>query len=256
MTNLLYRVVIPARLESSRLPGKVLLPLAGKPMLQWVWERACASNATEVVIATDSRQVATAAAVFGADVCMTSAACQSGTDRVAEVCRQRSWEAAVPVVNLQGDAPLMPASSIERVAQLLLAHTDAAIATLCVPVTSVTEFQDINVVKVVADATGRALYFSRAGIPALAHGAAANSDWQGARRHLGLYAYRIPALLRLQGEPPCALELTEKLEQLRALWLGMEIRIAEATEAHGPDVDTPADMTAVEALLLAEMGHK
>jgi len=245
----LFRIVIPARYESSRLPGKVLLDLAGKPMIQHVWLRACESGASEVIIATDDDRVAAAARSFGAEVCMTSAACKSGTDRVAEVCSQRNWEQDIPIVNVQGDAPLIPPKSIRTVAALLIDNPAAAMATLCVPIRNREEFVDTNVVKVVFSKAGKALYFSRAPIPAAGHdnnnSTAPILGW----RHLGLYAYRIAALQELKLNTPCELELTEQLEQLRALWLGMEILIAVDDAADAPDVDTKDDLQRVEALL-------
>jgi 3-deoxy-manno-octulosonate cytidylyltransferase (CMP-KDO synthetase) len=150
------------------------------------------------------------------------------------------------VVNLQGDAPLTPPASVRQVAALLAAHPAAAVATLCVPIASPAEYRSASVVKVVADCAGRALYFSRAPIPSAAHGSDA---MPAAWRHLGLYAYRVGNLQRLAGTPPCYLESVEKLEQLRALWLGLEIRVAQAAEPHGPDVDTPHDVALVERYL-------
>jgi 3-deoxy-manno-octulosonate cytidylyltransferase (CMP-KDO synthetase) len=245
-----FRVVIPARFESSRLPGKVLLDIAGKPMLQHVWDRCRESAAAEVVVATDSDRVAEAAAAFGAEICMTASSCASGTERVAEVCSQRGWAADDVVVNVQGDAPLLPAASINRVAELLAAHPHAAIGTLCTPLGSLVDYTDPNVVKVVFDAGGRALYFSRAPIPAAGHG---NSVPLGlAYRHLGLYAYRVSALHELGAAGPCALENAERLEQLRALWLGLEIRVSIDGAAHGPDVDTAEDLARVSEFLRSE----
>lgn len=246
-----FRVVIPARYESTRLPGKVLLSVAGKPMLQHVWERATESGATEIVIATDSDQVAAVANDFGAVVCMTSPQCRSGTERVAEVCEQRGWENQTPVVNVQGDAPLMPPESIERVASLLAENPDAALATLCTPLGSAAEYADPNVVKVVFDRSGRALYFSRSPIPAAGHGLDSADGASHGYRHLGLYAYRPDSLARLSAAEPCELEQLERLEQLRALWLGMEIRVAVDERPHGPDVDTREDLEQVAALLRA-----
>ncbi len=248
--------MIPARYESSRLPGKVLLELAGRPMVQWVWERSLASAAQEVVIATDSQQVADVASAFGADVCITSAECESGTDRVAEVCRVRSWGNELPVVNVQGDAPLLPPESIRKVASLLIDDTNASMATLCVAIESEADYHDPNVVKVVFDKSGRAIYFSRSPIPAQAHGAGDHAAWRHAWRHLGLYAYRPDALQLLSATAPCELETLERLEQLRALWLGMDIRIAVDEAAHGPDVDTSDDLARVAARLKQQLGKQ
>lgn len=247
-----FRVVIPARFDSTRLPGKVLLDIAGKPMLQHVWERANASGASEIIIATDSDQVADAATGFGAVVCMTSPDCKSGTDRVAEVCRVLNWDNVSPVVNVQGDAPLIPPASIRRVAGLLFDKPDASIATLCVAIKSAAEYNDPNVVKVVFDRTGRAMYFSRAGIPAAGHGQSTQPVWANAWRHLGLYSYRPDALKILSQTAPCALEETERLEQLRAMWLGMAIMIEPDEQAHGPDVDTQEDLAKVAAIVLGK----
>lgn len=244
-----FKVVIPARYESTRLPGKVLLPIVGKPMLQHVWERAAESGAGEIVIATDSEPVAEVARAFGAVVCMTRTDCRSGTDRVAEVCARYNWSDRYPVVNVQGDAPLIPPQSIARVAGLLGEHPDAALATLCTPLRTAADYQDPNVVKVVFDTTGRALYFSRSPIPAAGHG---RNDAEAASigyRHLGLYAYRPASLARLSAAAPCELERLERLEQLRALWLGMEIRVAVDDRSPGPDVDTQADLEHVAKLL-------
>jgi len=246
-----FRVVIPARFGSTRLAGKVLLPLAGKPMVQWVYERACRSAAQQVIIATDDARIADAAQAFGAEVRMTAATHASGTDRIAEVAQLERWDDAEVVVNLQGDEPLMPEVLIDQVAQLLLAHPRADIATLCVPLDSAAALQDPNVVKVVADLMQRALYFSRAPIPWLrdAEPTGAQRDYAHARRHLGLYAYRVAALKRMAALPPSALELTEKLEQLRALEHGLDIRVADACASAGADVNTAADLAGVAALL-------
>jgi len=249
VTEGLFKVVIPARFESTRLPGKVLLDIAGKPMIQHVWERALESGASEIIIATDNDQVANVAHSFGADVCMTSETCNSGTDRVAEVCRLYDWQDDMPVVNVQGDAPLIAPASISRAAELLLDDLGAGMSTLCVSILSEEEYLDPNVVKVVFDSHGRAIYFSRSPIPAGGHGT--DSVWQQSFRHLGLYAYRPFALQRLSAADPCQLEQIERLEQLRAIWLGMEIKIAVDEEVHGPDVDTANDLEKVAALLLA-----
>ena len=251
----MFKVVIPARYASTRLPGKALLAIAGKSMLQWVHERARAAGADQVLIATDDERIAVAARGFGAQVVMTSEQHVSGTDRVAEVARLQGWDAQQMVVNAQGDEPLLPPALIRQAAELLARYPGADIATLATPIASLAEFLDPNAVKVVADGQLRALYFSRAPIPWPRDGASAGllsqTQWQGARRHVGLYAYRAGALLRLAALPPSSLEQTEKLEQLRALQAGFDIRVADSTEAPGPDVNTSADLDRVAALLAA-----
>lgn len=248
-----FTVVIPARYGSTRLPGKALLPLAGKPMVQWVHERARAAGAQEVLIATDDERIVRAASGFGATALMTAAAHASGTDRIAEVARLRGWEPERIVVNVQGDEPLLPPALIRQVAGLLAAHAEAALATLAAPIEALAEFLDPNVVKVVADTQGRALYFSRAPVPwdraGAGHGLASQRRFTGARRHIGLYAYRAAALQRLAALPPTPLERCEKLEQLRALENGLAIQVADALERPGPGVDTPEDAAAVAELL-------
>jgi 3-deoxy-manno-octulosonate cytidylyltransferase (CMP-KDO synthetase) len=245
----MYRVVVPARYGSTRLPGKALLPLAGKPLIQWVYERARRSSALQVIIATDDERIAGAARGFGAEVRMTAATHASGTDRIAEVARAERWGDSDIIVNVQGDEPLMPEALIEQVAALLAAHSGSAIATLAVPLQSVAALLDPNVVKVVCDLQQRALYFSRAPIPWSRD--AGQPSYAGARRHLGIYAYRVAALQRIAALPPSALELREQLEQLRALEHGMDIRVADAQVTPGADVNTAADLAAVEALLAA-----
>lgn len=248
MTDVGFRVVIPARYASTRFPGKALAELDGRPMIRHVYDRACASGAVQVVIATDDERIAEVAAGFGAEAVMTRAEHRSGTDRVAEVVERMGWDQDGIVVNVQGDAPLIPGTSIDAVAALLARHSGASLATLCTALAGDADAADPNVVKVVFDHDGRALYFSRAPIPAVAHGAAApESFW----RHVGIYAYRCSALMRLARLPECALERSEKLEQLRALWHGMEIRVSVTGESLGPDIDTPADLATAE-LFIAE----
>lgn len=251
----MFRVVIPARYGSTRLPGKALIPLAGKPMIEWVHERARTSGAAEVIIATDDARIVAAAQAFGAAVELTASTHQSGTDRIAEVARARGWVESDIVVNVQGDEPLMPPALIDQVAQLLVTHPAAGMATLAAPLTCVEHLLDTNVVKVVADARGRALYFSRAPIPWNRDGAPAGLTTQttftGARRHIGIYAYRVGALLRLASLPATPLEQLEKLEQLRALENGIEISVADAAEPPGPDVNTAEDLERVAARLAA-----
>ncbi len=260
----MFKVVIPARYASARLPGKPLLIIAGKPMLQWVYERACGATPAEVLIATDDERIAASARAFIAaaeagNVVMTSATHATGTDRIAEVARVRGWNERQIVVNVQGDEPLLPPQLVRQVAALLERYPRADIATLATPIGSLAEFLDPNVVKVVTDAAQRALYFSRAPIPWHRDGAAAASGagsgaqtlWQGARRHVGLYAYRVGALLRMAALPPSPLEGIEKLEQLRALEAGFEFRVADGEVPPGPDVNTQADLERVSALLVA-----
>jgi 3-deoxy-manno-octulosonate cytidylyltransferase (CMP-KDO synthetase) len=249
---LVFRVVIPARFSSTRLPGKVLLPLAGRPMIQWVYERARAANPREVIIATDDARVAAIAQSFGADVAMTAATHPCGTDRIAEVARARGWGEADIVVNVQADEPMIPSAIIAQAARLLEAHATADIATLATPIRSGEEFLDPNVVKVVADTQGRALYFSRAPVPWDRDGAgagAAHMSFAGSLRHIGIYAYRVAALRKLTSLPPSPLEVRERLEQLRALAHGMQIQVGEASEPPGPDVNTSEDLLRVGRLM-------
>lgn len=249
----MFRVVIPARHASTRFPGKPLVDLLGRPMLQWVYENARDCGASDVLVATDDARIASAARGFGAAVAMTSPAHASGTDRIAEAAARAGWAARDIVVNLQGDEPLLPPALLRQVAQLLEQHPGADIATLAVPIESVEEFLDPNAVKVVADPSGRALYFSRAPIPWPRDGSSAGAPAHcgAARRHVGLYAYRVAALQRLASLPVAVLEDLEKLEQLRALAHGMEIRVADVLERPGPDINTPADLARVEAVLRA-----
>lgn len=249
----MFRVAIPARAASSRLPGKALADLNGKPMLQWVYEKACAAGAREVLIATDDETIVAAARAFGARARLTSAAHASGTDRIAELAQLEGWPDEEIVVNVQGDEPLIPPQVIAQVATLLAGSAQAAIATLATPIDSLEAFLDPNVVKVVTDTEGRALYFSRAPIPWSRDGApsgpASQSRFAGARRHVGLYAYRVSALRALARLPSSALERCERLEQLRALEHGLVIQVADALEQPGPDVNTAEDLRRVAMLL-------
>jgi len=251
----MFRAVIPARFGSTRLPGKPLIDLGGRPMIQHVHERVLASGAAEVVIATDDERIRAAALGFGAEVQMTSAAHASGTDRLAEVALRRGWKEQDVVVNVQGDEPLLPPALVRQCAALLAADPGADIATLATPIESLEDFLDPAVVKLVCRADGRALYFSRAPIPWHRDGAvgglATQGEFRGALRHLGLYAYRVGALQRLAVTLPSSLEQAEKLEQLRALQLGMGIIVGEALERPGPGVDTAHDVARVRALLAA-----
>jgi 3-deoxy-manno-octulosonate cytidylyltransferase (CMP-KDO synthetase) len=249
----MFRVVIPARYASARLPGKALVRIAGKPMIQWVYERARASRARAVLIATDDRRIVSAAHDFGAEAVMTAQTHKSGTDRIAEVARLQGWADSDIVVNVQGDEPLIPPALIDQLGALLESNPAAQIATLATAIGSLAELMDPNAVKVVTDGEGRALYFSRAPIPwdrdGAAAGVASQSSFSGARRHIGIYGYRVGSLLKLAGLEPTALERLEKLEQLRALESGLDIRVADSVEPPGPDVNTATDLERVSVLL-------
>ncbi|MDR0276347.1 MAG: 3-deoxy-manno-octulosonate cytidylyltransferase [Paucimonas sp.] len=253
--SLAFTVVIPARLRSTRLPGKPLLPIAGKPMIQHVWEQARKSGAERVVIATDDASIVEACQAFGAEVLLTRDDHESGTDRLAEVAAALGLPADAIVVNVQGDEPLIPPSIIDQVAANLAAHPEAGIATLGEPLEDVTALFNPNVVKVVADCNGLALTFSRAPLPwardALAQNREQLPEGVPYRRHIGMYAYRAGFLHDFVGWGPCWLEKTEALEQLRALWHGVRIHVADALEAPPVGVDTPEDLERVRRLLEA-----
>ncbi|HTV97976.1 MAG TPA: 3-deoxy-manno-octulosonate cytidylyltransferase [Steroidobacteraceae bacterium] len=246
-----FHVVIPARHAASRLPGKPLLELEGRPLIRWVFECARASGAASVIVATDDARIERAARAFGADVAMTSPAHASGTDRIAEVARARGFGAEEIVVNLQGDEPLMPAAVPGALAQALHGDAHCDIATAASPMSSLEEFLDPSCVKALCDADGRALYFSRAPVPwpreAVAGGRP--TEFAHAWRHIGIYAYRVRSLLAIADWPPTPLETVEKLEQLRALEHGMRIRVLALPEAPPPGVDTPEDLRRVRARL-------
>lgn len=247
-----FKVVIPARLGSTRLPRKVLREIAGKPLVQHTWLAACRTRAHEVVIATDEREVFDACRAFGADVVMTARKHQSGTDRIYEVARKRGWRPGTLVVNLQGDEPLMPQTLVRKAAQLLAADRKADITTLCHPLHTLEEWLNPNVVKVVMDGQGHALYFSRAPIPWRRDGASRESPLLPAGlafRHIGLYAYRVSALKKFSKLKPAKLEITEALEQLRALAAGMTIRVGITRDPPPRGVDTEEDLVAVAAAL-------
>jgi 3-deoxy-manno-octulosonate cytidylyltransferase (CMP-KDO synthetase) len=247
-----FKVVIPARLGSTRLPRNVLREIRGRPLVRYVWEAARRARADEVVIATDSAEVRAACAAFGADVQMTSTRHASGTDRIHEVAVKRRWSAGTLVVNLQGDEPLMPPALVRRAAQVLASDRTADIATLCHPLASLEEWLNPNAVKVVMDGDGHALYFSRAPIPWRRDGATREAPQlpEGlAYRHIGLYAYRVAALARFSRLKPAALERAEALEQLRALANGMTIAVGITREAPPRGVDTEEDLAAVTRAL-------
>jgi 3-deoxy-manno-octulosonate cytidylyltransferase (CMP-KDO synthetase) len=230
-----FKVVIPARYASSRFPGKVLADIKGWPMIQHVYQRAVASGADEVIIATDDERVADAAKKFGAPCRMTSPTHASGSDRIAEIAAAARWQDTDIVVNVQGDEPLIPPENIAQVAHNLAQH-GVEMATLRTPIREAAEVRDPNVVKVVVDRDDIALYFSRAAIPHRRD--PAERQEAPYYRHIGLYAYRVGFLRRYTQTPPVLIEETEKLEQLRALWLGVRIHTAVARLEPGPGIDT------------------
>lgn len=249
-----FTVVIPARYASTRLPGKPLLLIAGKPMLEHVWERARDSDAERIVIATDDARIEQVAIGFGAEVILTDPAHLSGTDRLAEVVTRLDFDERQILVNVQGDEPLVPPQVINQVASNLETCEQASIATLCEGVTELEVLQDPNAVKVVFDRNGMALYFSRACIPF-----PRQHDWSGDTlpagrwfRHLGLYAYRAGFLQRYTRWAPAELETIESLEQLRALYNGERIHVEPAAVPVPGGIDTPEDLDRTRALLAAK----
>ncbi len=249
----MFRVVIPARHASTRLPGKPLALLAGTPMILHVHRLAQLSGASEVIIATDDERIRATCESAGADAVLTRPDHASGTDRIAEIAASRGWAASDIVVNVQGDEPLLPPALVSQAAALLVANPGAAIATLATPISTDEEYRDPNVVKVVSRDDGQALYFSRAPIPWDRDGGNAKAPGEErhrqVRRHLGIYAYRVAALLKLAATPETSLERRERLEQLRALQTGLVIVVADAAESPGPGVDTADDLARVESLM-------
>ena len=235
-----FVVVIPSRYASVRLPGKPLREIAGKPMIQHVHERGIESSAREVVVATDDQRIADACDLFGATVCMTGDQHRSGSERIAEVCDIMDWDDNTVVVNLQGDEPTMPASLIDQCA-MLLDDATVDIGTLASHIANEEDFQNPNVVKAVLNDSNNALYFSRSAIPF------EKADL--ALHHHGIYAYRAGVLRSLVAAAPSQLESAERLEQLRALSLGMNIRVAIPSVRPGAGVDTEADLLAVSKVI-------
>lgn len=236
-----FVVVIPARFASTRLPGKALREIHGKPMLQHVFERGSESHATEVVIATDDERIADVASAFGATVCMTGNQHRSGTERIAEVAVLLDWADDQIVINLQGDEPAMPAMLINQCAELLDDAT-ADIATLASPLVADEDFENPNIVKVIRDLNNHAIYFSRAAIPYAREAENSTLAAKIALHHHGIYAYRCGVLRRLVVAEPSDLEICEQLEQLRALSLGMTIVVGVPAVRPGTGVDTEADL--------------
>ncbi len=243
-----FFVVIPARYASVRLPGKPLIDIAGKTMIEHVYDRARQSSARETIIATDDRRIAEVAESFGARVCMTATEHRSGSERIAEVCDEMGWADNTIVVNLQGDEPTMPAELIDQCAELL-SDTQAEIATLASPFESMDDFESPNVVKVLLNDRGEAIYFSRATIPFARSPDSAGEAMRAARQHHGIYAYRVGALRAFVTAPASDIEQIEQLEQLRALSIGLRIRVAMPRVRPGAGVDTEDDIERVAQAL-------
>ena len=247
-----FKIIIPARYASSRLPGKPLLDIAGKPMIQHVYERAIESEATEVIIATDDDRIKQSAKSFGAKVCMTKRDHPSGTDRLAEVASIFQFNDDHIIVNLQGDEPCLPSELINQVAADLAQNCNADIATLYSRITQLEQVFDPNIVKVILDIDGYALYFSRAPIPWIRDHFSKKSipDMTLPHyRHIGLYAYRTSFLTHYAELSSSLIEQAESLEQLRALFHGKKIHLSEAKINSGHGVDTMADLLLVRSLL-------
>lgn len=248
-----YKIVIPARYGSSRLPGKPLVSLAGKPMIQHVYERALATGVKDIVIATDDQRIFDVAQGFGAHVVMTSVDHENGTERIAEVAQKLGWSGDDVIVNVQGDEPLIPRELIELTAKGLLEHPQAGMSSLCTPIESAEDAFDPNAVKVVLDNTGFAMYFSRAPIPwdrdLYKEAQTKVTQVAPVYRHIGMYGYRVSFLQQYSSMEMTALEQAECLEQLRALCYGVKIHMGVIDEPPGHGVDTPDDVARVEAQL-------
>ncbi|PKM05358.1 MAG: 3-deoxy-manno-octulosonate cytidylyltransferase [Gammaproteobacteria bacterium HGW-Gammaproteobacteria-6] len=249
----MFHVIIPARYASTRLPGKPLQDIAGKPMIRHVWEQARKSQALSVTVATDDQRIVDACKAFGAEVLLTRDDHPSGTDRLQEVVSHLGLSHEACVVNVQGDEPLIPPALIDQVANTLLNYPQASMATLAEPLHDLDSLFNPNVVKLVTDHDGRALYFSRAPIPWCRDDFARQPKVMPAnlpfRRHIGLYAYKVSFLHDYVSWPVSPLETAESLEQLRALWFGSRIQVADALEVPPAGVDTQADLDRVRALL-------
>jgi 3-deoxy-manno-octulosonate cytidylyltransferase (CMP-KDO synthetase) len=246
-----FAVVIPARFGSTRLPGKPLRTLLGKPLVLWVYEQALATGAEYVAVATDDERIAEVVRGAGGRVVLTRSDHPSGTDRVAEVAQRAEFDDETIVVNLQGDEPLVHPQLVSELAVALAERPAAQIATLATPLEHEAQRSDPNVVKVVTDRDGFALYFSRHAIPYPRQAPEQTSPGAGSLglRHVGLYAYRTKILRALTAHPAVQLEQAECLEQLRALWLGLRVFVKSVADAPGHGVDTEADVRRVEALL-------
>ena len=245
-----FTVIIPARYQSTRLPGKPLADIGGKPMIQWVYEQACKAGAEQVIVATDDQRIADVVTGFGGEVCLTRADHESGTERLAEVVEKYQLSPDQIVVNVQGDEPLIPETIIRQVADNL-ANSVAPMATLAVEIDHADEVFNPNAVKVVTDKDGYALYFSRASIPWDRDNFAKRPQeiHRNLLRHVGIYAYRAGFINTYINWAPSALEKIESLEQLRVLWYGEKIHVDVAIDAPPAGVDTPEDLEKVRQLV-------
>jgi 3-deoxy-manno-octulosonate cytidylyltransferase (CMP-KDO synthetase) len=254
-----FKVVIPARYGSSRLPAKPLLEIAGKPMVVHVYERALRSQAQAVVVATDDQRIADALQAYGATVVMTAAGHPSGTDRLQEVAAKMGWNSDDIIVNVQGDEPLIPPAVINQVAANLAGHSDAGIATLAELLHDVDQLTNPNIVKLVRDVNNMAMYFSRAPMPwardAFSQGLTELPEPALYLRHLGIYAYRVSFLNAYVQWPPAPLEQIEALEQLRALYYGIKIHVDLALTSLPAGVDTMADLERVREIFNQGLQH-
>lgn len=252
---MLFTVIIPARFESSRLPGKPLKDIHGKPMIQWTWLQAKRSGAARIIIATESQEVKAVCEEFGAEVCLTAEHHQSGTERIAEVIELSGLQDDEIIVNVQGDEPMLPPELIHQVAEGLEGHLHIQMATLCEPINDVETVFDPHAVKVSRDVNDCAINFSRAPLPwsrdtFLKNSQTLPENW-AYKRHIGLYAYRAGFVKQYVAWPACDLEHVEKLEQLRVLWHGEKILVLDALCDAGVGVDTPEDLARVRQLLSA-----
>ncbi len=248
-----FIVIIPARFESSRLPGKPLKAINGKPMIEWTWQQAQRSGAVRIIIATESLEVQRICEAFGAEVCLTGEEHQSGTERIAEVIEKMDLQDDEIIVNVQGDEPMLPPELIHQVAEGLQAYPTIPMATLCEPIEYIETVFDPHAVKVSRNVNGIAINFSRAPLPWSRDTFSDDlktlpKNWHY-KRHIGLYAYRAGFVKQYVAWPECELEQVEKLEQLRVLWYGESILVLDALCDAGVGVDTPEDLEAVRTLL-------
>ena len=242
-----FKVVIPARYASTRLPGKSLLKIKNKPIIQYVYENACQSGADEIIVATDDERIADVADAFGANVCLTSTQHQSGTDRIAEVANKKAWDDDTAIVNVQGDEPQMPSQNIKQVAENLIQNENISMSTLCTAITNSKDYKNPNIVKVIFDLNNHALNFSRKVEKLNCKNPV--TDLESVYRHLGIYAYRVGFLNTFTNLAPSSHEKKESLEQLRALQNDYVIYVEECLSPTGIGVDTQEDYESLQKLM-------